>query len=145
MVTVGRSYIYQVSHTYRTSMSTPTTPLTPVTPVADQQENLHNPGMCKAAEVSELKAAAIRAKSCSRKNYATNRARELFTVEERCTRNVSGKYGKRQLDTDKIGFITKSCFEQFPLSNTENSHKAWQDCVNSAGRNLLRKSKENIQ
>ena len=95
----------------------------------------------------ELKAAAIRAKSCSRKNYATNLVRELFTVEERCTRNVSGACGKRQLDSERIGLIKRSCFEQFPLSNAENSYKAWQDCVkaiDSAGRSLLRKSKENV-
>ena len=97
--------------------------------------------------LSNLKAAAIRSKSCSRKNYATNLAREVFTVDERSTHNVSGACGKPQLDPDKIEFIKRLSFEHFPLSNSENSHKAWQDCVkaiDSASRSLARKLKENI-
>ena len=119
----------------------------PLTPGEQSNTSMSTPDQNESLHVSELKVAAIRSKSCSRKNYATNLARELFTMEERCTRNVSGKFGKQQLDPGKIFFIKKSCFEHFPLSNTENSHKAWQDCVkaiDSAGRGLLRKSKENI-
>ena len=97
--------------------------------------------------LSDIKTAIIRSKSCSRKNFATNLARELFTPEERCTSNVAGACGKQKLDPDKVYFIKNSSFEHFPLSSTENSHKAWQDCVkaiDSASRNPARKGKENI-
>ena len=97
--------------------------------------------------LSDIKTAIIRSKSCSRKNFATNLARELFTPEERCTSNVAGACGKQKLDPEKVYFIKNSLFEHFPLSSTENSHKAWQDCVkaiDSASRNLARRGKENI-
>ena len=38
--------------------------------------------------LSDIKKAIIRSKSCSRKNFDTNLARELFTPEEHCTSNV---------------------------------------------------------
>ena len=97
--------------------------------------------------LSDIKTAMIRSKSCSRKNFATNLARELFTPEERCARNVAGACGKQKLDPEKVLFIKNSSFDHFPLSSTENSHKAWQDCIkaiDSASRNLIRKGKENI-
>ena len=81
------------------------------------------------------------------KNYATNLAREVFTVDERSTHNVLGACGKPQLDPDKIEFIKRLSIKHFPLSNSENSHKAWQDCVkaiDSASRSLACKLKENI-
>ena len=73
--------------------------------------------------------------------------RKLFSYEERSTSNVSGKCGKRALDSKRIDQIIRSCFEMFPLTNTENLHKAWQDCIkaiDTAGRSLSRKTKENL-
>ena len=57
--------------------------------------------------LSDIKTAIIRSKSCSRKNFATNLARELFTPEERCTSNVAGACGKQKLDPEKVYFIKK--------------------------------------
>ena len=97
-------------------------------------------------DFNEIKVAAIRARSCSRKNFATNLARELFSYDERCSSNVSGTCGKEKLDTKRMEVIKKFCFENFPLSTTENSYKAWHDCIkaiDTAGRSLVRKNKEN--
>ena len=100
----------------------------------------------KASGFSDMQAAAIRSKSCSRKNFATNLARELFSVEERRTCNVSGACGKGKLDNEKMEVIQRACFEMYPLTNAENHHKAWQECIkaiDTAGRSLSRKMKEN--
>ena len=59
----------------------------------------------QVADFNELKAAVIRSKSCSRKNYATNLAREFFSAEERRSSNVSGSCGERKLDEKKMEVI----------------------------------------
>ena len=124
------------------------TPLTPIQPGANHySRNMPNTSMCTVFDLCDLQAAAIRSKSCSRKNYATNLARELFSQEERSTCNVSGKCGKGALDAKRTAQIRRSCFEMFPFTNAENHYKAWQECVkaiDTAGRGLFRKTKENL-
>ena len=72
--------------------------------------------------------------------------REPFSIKQRSSCNVSGVCGKGKLDIKRIKVIKRTCFEMFPLTNPENHHKAWQDCVkavDSAGRTVFRRMKEN--
>ena len=107
-----------------------TTPLMPKQPVPYQHSTdtsgklSHDIELSKVSNFSNLQTAAIRSKSCSRRNYATNLARELFSAEERSTCNVSGVCGKGKLDVKWMEVIKISNFEMLPLNNAENNHKA---------------------
>ena len=82
---------------------------------------------------------SIRISSSSRRNFATNVNRQIFSEEERMTSNVSGTRGKLQL---KVAFIKRVAFQQFPLKAEERAKKAWSDCIEAideANRRLNRK------
>ena len=85
---------------------------------------------------------SIRISSSSRRNFATNVNRQIFSEEERMTSNVSGTRGKLQLDSAKVAFIKRVAFQQFPLKGEERAKKAWSDCIEAideANRRLNRK------
>ena len=67
-------------------------------------------------------------RSCSRRNFAANLVRQLFSKEIRCISNVAGR-GKAMLDPVKISFVKSTCFEYFPLAGTEKLDDEWQKCV----------------
>ena len=55
----------------------------------------------------------LRTASSSRRNFATQVMRQIFSLEERKISNVNGK-NKRQLDPTKIAFLLKSDFSTIP-------------------------------
>ena len=119
--------------------STSPSPL-PETSKAIPSEPDQRTSPCK---VSPTKLSFIRANSCSRENFASKLVKELFTVEERSTSNVKGVLGKEKLDENKIKYIQKITFENYPCSSLEHQ-KCWAKCVkaiDSASRNLCRKLK----
>ena len=80
--------------------------------------------------------------SSSRKNFAANLVRQLFTEEERAASNVRGKGGKAQLNPAKIDVVRIKAIEMWPLESYENEKKAWSDCIKAideANRRLNRK------
>ena len=100
----------------------PTTPLPPsLTPL---QAITDSSNLCSMEQVVRIKAC-----SSSRKNFAANINRQIFTTEERSTRNVRGKQGKECLPPDKINYIRQVSFQMFPLSGQETEKSAWNACV----------------
>ena len=83
--------------------------------------------------------------SASRKKFAANLVRKIFTVEERASSNVKGVLGKQKLDTKKLSYVEKETFRMFPLESKENMKSAWSACVGAideANRRLNRKKKQ---
>ena len=79
-------------------------------------------------------------RSCSRRNFAANLVRQLFSKEIRCISNVAGR-GKAMLDPVKISFVKSTCFEYFPLAGTEKLDDEWQKCVISIDESSRRLNK----
>ena len=80
-------------------------------------------------------------KSTSRRNFAANLVRSLFTREERMRCNVKGR-GKDMLNPTLIEFVKTKCFEFFPLPGSENVKDKWAECIVSideANRRLKNK------
>ena len=80
--------------------------------------------------------------SSSRKNFAANLVRQLFTVEERASSNVRGKGRKPQLNPVKIDVVRSKTLEMYPLGSNEYEKKVWSDCIKAideANRRLNRK------
>ena len=80
-------------------------------------------------------------KSCSRRNFATNLVRCLFTVEERIQSNVNGR-GKNMLNPSLMKYVKEKSFEFFPLDSGEKMNEKWAECVVSideANRRLKNK------
>ena len=80
-------------------------------------------------------------KSCSRKNFATLLAKNLFTEEVRKTSNVSGKNNKQQLDPKIIEYIKTLTFERWPLAQAEKLEMEWGECkraIDEGNRRLNR-------
>jgi len=83
----------------------------------------------------------IRRASSSRKNFAANLVRELFTEEERKTSNVNGRNKKKQLDKGRITSVKTMTFRNWPLDSREDEEKEWKVCVGAideANRRLNR-------
>ena len=79
--------------------------------------------------------------SASRKNFATNVMRKLFTRAEREISNVKGVLGKSQLDPLKVEYIKSVTFKMYPLEEKESESSAWSKCVSAmdeANRRLYR-------
>ena len=60
----------------------------------------------------------------SRKNFAANLVRKMFTVEGRASSNVKEVLGKQKLDPAKISFVQKETFRMFPLESKKNIKSA---------------------
>lgn len=58
--------------------------------------------------------------SASRKNFAANLVRKIFTVEERASSNVKGVLGKQKLDPQRSSYVQKETFRMFPLESEES-------------------------
>jgi len=92
--------------------------------------------------------ASIRARSCSRQNFAVNLVRSLFTVNERKVSNVAGVLGKKKLDPKRIVRIKEATFQTYPLEAGETIVGAWALCIKSIDEscrrlNRIPKGKEN--
>ena len=81
-------------------------------------------------------------KSCSRKNFSSLLAKELFPEDIRKTSNVNGKSGKKQLDPKTIEYIKMVTFERWPLAQAEKLDHEWGECrgaIDEGNRRLNRK------
>lgn len=92
--------------------------------------------------------ASIRARSCSRQNFAVNLVRSLVTVNERKVSNVAGVLGKKKLDPKRIVRIKEATFQTYPLEAGETIVGAWALCIKSIDEscrrlNRIPKGKEN--
>ena len=89
----------------------------------------------------------VRARSCSRGNFAANLNRSWYSEEERRTSNVHGKSNKRMLSPRRMNKIRAAVFSMFPRNQKETEKEAWADCVRAidvSNRALNRKkNKEN--
>ena len=83
--------------------------------------------MLKYIQLSDL--TYIYNNSSSRRNFANNCAKKIFTIEERLNSNVNGKKGKQGFDTEKIAAIYNTVFQFYPLAGGEDRKRAWSDCV----------------
>jgi len=79
-------------------------------------------------------------RSCSRRNFAANLVRQLFSKEIRHISNVAGR-GKAMLDPVKIQFVKSTCFEYFPLAGGEKRDDEWQKCIISIDESSRRLNK----
>ena len=81
------------------------------------------------------------ANSSSRANFVANLMRVLFSKETRISSNVSGKCGKRKLDTSKIAAIKVATFNMWPCTPGEEPDGCWKACIKAideANRRLIR-------
>ena len=65
-------------------------------------------------------------KSCSRRNFAVNLVRELFSEEVRKNSNVAGR-GKEQLD--KVKYVKSTVFKFHPCTQADKVSDVWKDCI----------------
>ena len=83
----------------------------------------------------------IRALCATRRNFATCVMRTIFEEDVRKKSNVKG-VKKLQLDPNRIAFVQKVAFDQFPVKGEESEQKAWSSCIETideANRRLNRK------
>ena len=104
---------------------------------------------CPSAMGSQLYSssllAAVRLKSCSRKNFGANMVRSVFTTHERVSSNVSGRYDKPKLDPIRIKSVKEATFKMYPCSVGESEAEEWQDCITAIDetcRRIKRKPKD---
>lgn len=72
----------------------------------------------------------LKAKSCSRVNFAWQIARSLFTPHELRGHNCHGLKGKKKLDSGKLEKVQKQVFLVYPLENDNETErkKVWRQC-----------------
>ena len=71
----------------------------------------------------------IKAKSCSRRNFAVGLVRKLFDEETRKRCNMHGKLGKMKLNPVLMEYITSLCFQFYPLEESQKEKVEWGKCV----------------
>ena len=71
----------------------------------------------------------VHLQSCSRNNFCANMVRRLYTVEERKSSNVKGKFGKRQLDPTRLAVVHQYALETYPLGTGEKDEVIWRQCI----------------
>ena len=70
-----------------------------------------------------------RRKSCSRRNFAVNLVRSIFSPEEMARSNCSGTRGKEKLDEERLAAIRRATFLLWPLQAGEIEKKEWYKCM----------------
>ena len=93
----------------------------------DSSNTIGDKNLLKYMTLAEL--TSIYNSSSSRRSFATNCVRKLFSEDVWLKSNVNGKAGKERLDPDKIGCLYNTVFQFFPLSGAEIGKAAWADCV----------------
>ena len=121
--------------------------LTPSTPTCHLTSPPLQPVQTNNQDNSPSLLVHVRAKSCSRRNFAANLNRLWYSEEERKKCNVNGKSNKKQLSPKRMGKIFSAVFQMYPKTQKETEKEAWADCVKAidvANRALNRKrGKEN--
>lgn len=72
-----------------------------------------------------------RGKSCSRRNFAVNLVRYLFTSEEMAQSNCSGTRGKSRLEQERIAIVRRTTFVLWPVGEREELRSEWAKCIYS--------------
>ena len=141
-------YSYEQSASVLLDSSTPCrTPFQPLTTNEQTSSSLqtNDKSLPPTPEINFVLTAGLKAKSCSRENFAAHMVRELFTEAERVCSNVSGARGKQKLDGDVMEDIKEETFKAFPLTAAENPSSSWKRCIKAidAASRSLKHGKEN--
>ena len=72
-----------------------------------------------------------RGKSCSRRNFAVNLVRYLFTAEEMAQSNCSGTRGKNRLDQERLGTVQQTTLTLWPVEDRVEQRAEWARCIYS--------------
>jgi hypothetical protein len=72
-----------------------------------------------------------RGKSCSRRNFAVNLVRYLFTAEEMAQSNCSGTRGKNRLDQERLGIVQRTTLTLWPVEDRVEQSAEWARCIYS--------------
>ena len=86
----------------------------------------------------------IKAKCCSRRNFAVGLVQKLFDEETRKQSNVHGKLGKMKLNPVLMEYIKSLCLKFYPLEESQKEKVEWGKCVvavDESNRRLKNKPK----
>lgn len=72
-----------------------------------------------------------RGKSCSRRNFAVNLVRYLFTSEDMAMSNCSGTRGKSRLEPERMAVVRRVTFALWPVEEKEDLGSEWAKCIYS--------------
>ncbi len=80
----------------------------------------------------------IHTESSSRKNFAANLVRELFSPEERAVSNCRGTKGNKKLDQERMNAIQGTLFRLWTLENQQDAWLTAKKAIDEANRRLNR-------
>ena len=72
-----------------------------------------------------------RGKSCSRRNFAVNLVRYLFTPEEMAQCNCSGTRGKGKLEQERLAIVRRTTLTLWPVEDRMQEKGEWAKCIYS--------------
>ena len=72
-----------------------------------------------------------RGKSCSRRNFAVNLVRYLFTPEEMAHSNCSGTRGKGRLEQERLAIVRRTTLTLWPVEDKLQEKGEWAKCIYS--------------
>ena len=72
-----------------------------------------------------------RGKSCSRRNFAVNLVRYLFTAEEMAQSNCSGTRGKGKLEQERLAIVRRTTLTLWPVEDRLQERAEWAKCIYS--------------
>ena len=72
-----------------------------------------------------------RGKSCSRRNFAVNLVRYLFTTEEMAQSNCSGTRGKTRLEQERLEVVRRVTLALWPVDDRTQERGEWCKCIYS--------------
>ena len=72
-----------------------------------------------------------RGKSCSRRNFAVNLVRYLFTAEEMAQCNCSGTRGKSKLEQERLAIVRRTTLTLWPVDDRLQERVEWAKCIYS--------------
>ena len=72
-----------------------------------------------------------RGKSCSRRNFAVNLVRYLFTSEEMAQSNCSGTRGKSRLEQERLAIVRRATLTLWPVEDRLEERTEWAKCIYS--------------
>ena len=72
-----------------------------------------------------------RGKSCSRRNFAVNLVRYLFTPEEMAQCNCSGTRGKSRLEQERLAIVRRTTLALWPVEDKLLERGEWAKCTYS--------------
>ena len=89
--------------------------------------------------------AVTRGKSCSRRNFAVNLVRYMFTTEEMARSNCSGTRGKARLEGERMAAVKRATFVLWPMASREEEKGEWGKCIYSIDEACRRLNRPKIK